>query len=317
MWYLLLLLGGFLPLIYGANLLVDNASSLAKRLNIPPIVIGLTIVGFGTSAPELVVNLFAAINNDADLVLGNVLGSNIFNVLGILGMSAVIFPIVVKRNTTWLEIPLCLLSAVAVIVLANDAVLDKSDSSVLGRIDGLVLLMLFSIFLVYNINLAVKEGFEGEMQIRERPTLIASLLILAGLLLLVAGGRLIVFSAVKVATYIGLSERVIALTIVSIGTSLPEVATSIVAARKKNTDIAIGNIVGSNIFNVFFILGLSAVINPVRIGPMSNYDMLFNIFASLLLFIFIFTGKGRKLNRLEGIILVVLYIVYIAFLLIN
>lgn len=317
MWYLLLLILGFFPLIYGAGLLVDNASTLARKLNIPPIVIGLTIVGFGTSTPELVVNVLASIENNSDIVMGNIIGSNIFNILCILGISALFMPLVVKRNTTWLEIPLCFLSSIVVIVMANDILIEKSADSSLGRIDGLILLMFFSVFLVYNINLAINESFEGELHTGERSYFIASLLILAGMVLLVAGGRLIVFSAVKVAASIGLSERVIALTVVSAGTSLPELATSVVAARKKNADIAIGNIVGSNIFNVFFILGLSAVINPVTVHLMSNFDMLFNILASLLLFLFIFTGKGRKLERWEGVLFLLIYAVYLAILIID
>jgi len=315
MWYLFLLITGFVPLIYGASLLVDNASSLARKLNIPPIVIGLTIVGFGTSTPELVVNVFAAIDKNPDLVIGNVIGSSIFNILCILGIAALLVPLVVKKNTTWLEIPLCFLSSVVVIVMANDILIDRSVSSTIGRIDGLILLMFFSVFLVYNINLAINENYEGEINTRDRSYFLAVLFIISGMALLIAGGRLIVFSAVKVAVSFGLSERVIALTIMSAGTSLPELATSIVAAGKKNADIAIGNIVGSNIFNIFFILGISAVINPVTILTESNFDMVVNIFASLLLFTFIFIGKGRKLSRWEGGLFVVIYIIYLSFLL--
>lgn len=317
MWYLILLISGFIPLIYGASLLVDNASTLARKLNIPPIVIGLTIVGFGTSTPELVVNVFAAIDNNPEIVIGNIIGSNIFNILCILGIAAMIMPLVVKKNTTWLEIPLCFLSAIVVIVMANDAVIDKSVSSTIGRIDGLILLMLFSVFLVYNINLAINESYEGEINTSERSYFMAILFIVTGLALLVVGGRIIVFSAVKVAISAGLSERVIALTIVAAGTSLPELATSVVAARKKNADIAIGNIVGSNIFNVFFILGISAVINPFTIQSMSNFDMLINVFASLLLFLFVFTGKGRKVARWEGGLFLLVYVAYLTFLIVN
>ena len=317
MWHLLLLLAGFVLLIYGANLLVDNASSLAKKLNIPPIVIGLTIVGFGTSTPEMVVSVFAAIDNNPDIVLGNIIGSNILNILVVLGISAIVFPLSVSRNTTWLEIPLCFLSAVALMVMANDLIIDKSDSSTLGRIDGLVMLMLFAVFIVYNINLAITENFEAGLQIRDRSYSVVILLIIAGLVLLIVGGRLIVFSAVKVATLIGLSERVIALTVVAIGTSLPELATSFVAGRKKSIDLAIGNIVGSNIFNVFFTLGLTAVIKPIRVHPVSNFDMLFNIISSFLLFVIIFIGKGRKLNRWEGGLFVGIYIVYLTILLVS
>ena len=315
---LLLLLLGFIPLIYGANILVDGASSLAKKMNVPNIVIGLTVVAFGTSAPEMIVNIFASVSGDSAIVLGNAMGSNIFNVLGILGISALIYPLAVRKTTTWIEVPLSLLSAIIVLVLANDIFIDRANVSVLSRIDGLVMLAFFIIFLAYNIVLsrsgkivdeaiAVKSYFVGQ----------SVMLIIAGLLLLVLGGKIIVTFATDLAQSFGISERIIAITIVSIGTSLPELATSVIAARKKNVDIAIGNIVGSNIFNVFFILGLSAVINPVFIQQISNFDMLANIAASILLFIFIFTGKGRGLDRREGAIFIGLYVAYVAALIIS
>lgn len=316
MWYILILIAGFVPLIWGAELLVDNASSLAKKFNIPNIVIGLTIVAFGTSAPELIVNIFASVEHNPNLALGNVIGSNIFNILGILGISTLFYPLTIKRNTTWIEVPLCLLSAVVILIMANDILIDQAAVAVLSRIDGLIMLLFFIIFMVYNIRLAKTESFSEKISVKNKPVLKATLLVFAGLILLVIGGRVIVFSAVKVATIIGISERIIALTIVSIGTSLPELATSVVAARKKNTDIAIGNIVGSNIFNAFFILGTSSVIFPVALQPNSNLDLLFNIAVSMLLFLFIFTGKGRKLDRWEGIIFICLYIFYLAFLIV-
>lgn len=314
MWYFLLLIAGFLPLIYGANLLVDSASSLAKRFNIPNIVIGLTIVAFGTSAPELIVNLFSAASGNTSLAMGNVLGSNIFNIAAILGISATIYPLAVKSSTTWIEIPLALLSALLVFILANDILIDRSDSSVISRIDGIVLLLFFVIFLVYNYQMIRKGDFSDEVPVKDIPTGKAVLLIFAGLILLVVGGRMIVFSAVELATTLGMSERLIGLTIVSIGTSLPELATSVVAARKKNTDIAVGNIVGSNIFNVFLILGATATIMPVPFQAAAQTDILLNILLSLMLFIFIFTGKGRRLERWEGIIFIGIYIGYIGLL---
>ncbi len=316
MWYLLLLFAGFVPLIIGANILVDNASSLAKRLNIPAMVIGLTIVGFGTSAPELVVNLFASFEKNSDLVLGNIVGSNIFNILGILGISAIVYPLAIKKKTTWIEIPLCLLSAISIILLANDKLIDKMNYSVISRIDGCILLLFFLIFLSYNVTLLKAEQNSDEILVKDKPVFKSIFLILIGLILLIAGGRIIVVSAVKVASAIGLSQRIIALTIVSIGTSLPELATSVIASRKKNVDIAIGNIVGSNIFNVFFILGISAVIHPVSLQPFSNIDMILNIFASLLLFMFIFTGEGRRIGKREGTFFLLVYIIYIGFLII-
>jgi cation:H+ antiporter len=311
MWNILLLAVGFLPLIYGASLLVENASSMAKRLNIPAIVIGLTIVGFGTSSPEMVVNIIASFEKSSDLVLGNIIGSNLINVFGILGVSAIIYPIAVKKNTRWIEIPLSLLSAVVIIILANDHLIDRMPFSRISRIDGMILLLFFLIFIGYNIRLARSEGYSGDLSIKEKPLLRSILLMLTGLVLLIIGGRLIVISAVKVAKILGMTERVIALTIVSIGTSLPELATSVVAAIRRNTDIAIGNVVGSNIYNAFLILGLSATIYPVSLPHLANVDMLVNILASLLLFIFVFTGKERKLGRLEGAIFVIIYISYL------
>ena len=311
---ILLLLGGFVALIFGANALVDAASSLAKRWGVPSIVIGLTIVAFGTSAPELVVNVFAATSGSTDMVLGNVLGSNIFNVLGILGISALIYPLTVKSNTTWIEIPLSLLAGICVFVVASDVVLDGATANFISRSEGIVLLLFFSIFLVYNLVVAKSGGADEEMDTKDYTVGKGILFIIIGLAGLIIGGRLIVTSAVSIAEVIGLSERVIGLTVVSIGTSLPELATSVIAVRKKNVDIAIGNVVGSNIFNIFLILGVSGTIVPLAINPDSFFDILVNIVAGLLLFIFVFTGRGRKVERWEGGVFVIAYIAYVTYL---
>jgi len=314
MWHFILLLAGFLPLIYGANLLVDYASALAKRFNIPNLVIGLTIVAFGTSAPELVVNLFASLGKNSGIVMGNVVGSNIFNIGVIMAISAIIFPLAVKNTTTWIEVPLALLAGVVVLIQANDMLIDGDGTSVLTRIDGLMLLLFFIIFLAYNYTLMKKGDFSEEFPVKDTKPWKSVLLILAGLALLVAGGRMIVYGAIEVATRLGIPERIIGLTIVSIGTSLPELATSIVAARKKNTDIAVGNIVGSNIFNIFFILGTSAVIYPVTVHTSSNIDLLMNIVLSTMIFIFIFAGKGKSIDRKEGIVMLLFYLGYLTYL---
>ena len=313
---ILLLFAGFVALIFGANSLVDAASSVAVKLGIPNIVIGLTIVAFGTSAPELVVNFFAAISGSTEMVLGNVLGSNIFNILGILGISAIIYPLTVKTSTTWLEIPLSLLAAICVLIIGADMFLDGATTNVITRSEGIVLLLFFTIFLVYNLTVAKAGGEEEEMETKNYTTGKAILFILLGLAGLILGGRLIVDSAVSIAEVIGLSERVIGLTVVSIGTSLPELATSIIAVRKKNVDIAIGNVVGSNIFNIFLILGISTTVAPLRLNDGACFDIFVNIAAGLLLFIFIFTGKGRKLERWEGILLLSLYIAYVTYLIV-
>lgn len=313
---ILLLLGGFVALIFGASTLVDAASSLAARWGVPSIVIGLTIVAFGTSAPELVVNVFAATTGSTDMVLGNVLGSNIFNVLGILGISALIYPLTVKSNTTWIEIPLSFLAAICVLVVASDVFLDGSSTNLISRSDGIILLLFFLVFLVYNLIVAKSGGADEEMETKDYSIWKAVLFIVLGLAGLVVGGRLIVTSAVSIAEVIGLSERVIGLTVVSIGTSLPELATSIIAVRKRNVDIAIGNVVGSNIFNIFLILGVSGTIVPLGINPDSLFDIMVNILTGLLLFIFVFTGRGRKVERWEGAVFVVGYVAYVTYLII-
>lgn len=311
---ILLLIVGFVALIFGADKLVDAASGLAAKFGIPNIVIGLTIVAFGTSAPELVVNVIAAVNDNTELVLGNVLGSNIFNVLGILGISAIIYPLAVKSNTTWYEIPLSLLAAVVVLVITADIFLGESIQNSISRSDAILLLLFFTIFLVYNVAVSKNEISTEKTEIKQQKTGTAVLFIFIGLGGLVIGGHLIVQSATFIAQLIGLSERVIGLTIVSIGTSLPELATSIVAVRKKNVDIAIGNVVGSNIFNIFFVLGVSAVVTPVVVATASLVDIGMNIFAGILLFLFVFTGKYRRIDRWEGVVLISLYVGYLVYL---
>lgn len=314
---ILLLLAGFVLLVFGANMLVDGASSLAKKYNIPNIVIGLTIVAFGTSSPELVVNVFASVNERSDIALGNVIGSNILNVLGILGISSLVYPLTVKANTTWIEIPLSLLSAIVILILANDIILDNAGVSTITRIDGLILLCFFIIFMVYNYTLMISTQEPEDLQVKDYSKMKSILFIAVGLVMLVLGGRFIVTSATKLAQMAGISERVIALTIVSIGTSFPELATSVVAAMKKNVDIAIGNIVGSNIFNAFLILGVSATIYPVTVPANGNLDLLVNVIVSLLLFIVLFTGKRGKIDRWEGVVFVILYVAYVFWLLLQ
>lgn len=307
-----LLLIGFVILIYGADKLVEAASALAANFGIPNIVIGLTVVAFGTSAPELVVNVFAAINGSPEMVMGNVLGSNIFNVLAILGISAIIFPLTVKSNTTWIEIPLSFLAAILVLIVASDHFLDGLAENIITKSEGIVMLLFFAVFLVYNIMVSKNPGQKPEsIEIPKYTSAQSVLWIIVGLAGLVLGGKLIVDNAVSIASTLGIPERIIGLTIVSVGTSLPELATSIAAVRKKKVDIAIGNVVGSNIFNIFLILGVSATISPISIAPENFRDIGMNIIGGLLLFIFVFTGKGRKLERWEGAIFVTLYTAYV------
>lgn len=311
---LLLLLAGFVLLILGGNMLVDSASSLAHRLKVPNIVIGLTIVAFGTSSPELAVNLMAAAQQNAGLVLGNVIGSNILNILLILGISALYAPLAVKSNTTWIEIPLAFLAALLVLVAAGDVLLDGSPENVITRSEGIVMIFFFIIFLVYTFQLIRRSQPEEPMEVKAYSIPRSILFIALGLALLVIGGHFIVQGATAIALKFGLSERLIGLTVVSIGTSLPELATSIAAASKKNTDMAIGNIVGSNIFNVFFILGASAIVFPVPVTGPAFFDLGMHILAGALLFLFIFTGKGHRLERWEGGLFLGVYVFYLGYL---
>lgn len=308
---IIFLLAGFVILIYGANMLVDGGSALAHRLKISNMVIGLTVVAFGTSAPELVVNTVSSADGSSALALGNILGSNIFNILGILGITAILVPVRVTRTTTWVEIPLAVFAAILILLM-----LDESPLGVISRPEGVSLLCFFAIFLIYTFVLA-KRGDAGdgeEIKIKPYTTRKSILFIFLGLAGLIAGGRLLVSGAVSIAQAIGITERIIGLTIISIGTSLPELATSIIAARKGNADIAIGNVVGSNIFNTFLVLGISATIHPIEAGADSMTDLIVNVIAAGLLFLFIFTGKGRKISRWEGVLFTACYIVYLSML---
>lgn len=307
---------GFIILIYGANKLVDGGAALAFRLNIPNIAIGLTVVAFGTSTPELVVNLFSSAEKQSELALGNVLGSNIFNILGILGITALISPISVKKATTWVEVPLALLAAFLILIMFGDNHWPTPTPYIISRTEGIVLLCFFVLFIAYTLMLA-KKGEAEEIKIKNYTIGKSLFWILIGLVGLIIGGRLLVKGAVQIAESLGISQRIIAITIVSIGTSLPELATSLVAARKKNVDMAIGNVVGSNIFNTFLILGVSALISPIHMSMANLPDIGMNLLSALLLFVFIFTGRGRQIERWEGSIFLFLYISYIIWLILG
>ena len=314
--YLLFVLGFFL-LVQGANLLVDGSASIAKKLSISSIVIGLTIVAFGTSAPEFVVNIFASMNGNTEIAIGNILGSNIANVLLILGISALIFPLTTKKNTVWKEIPFSLLAAVVLGVMVNDFRIDGGSFSGLTRIDGMVLLAFFIIFLYYTFGIAKVTGENDEVEVKDLSYPKAITFIVLGLAGLVFGGKWIVDGAVKIAELFNVSQSLIGLTVVAIGTSLPELATSAIAAYKKQTDIAIGNIVGSNIFNIFWILGVSSLIRPLPFSSSSDLDILMTILASVVLFLLMFIGKKHVIEKWQGALMVLLYVAYVAFLVLN
>ncbi len=307
----ILFIAGFVFLIFGANWLVDGAASLARRYRISHVVIGMTIVALGTSSPELVVNLVASFKGTADVALGNVLGSNVSNIFLILGVSAVIFPLAVNKNTLWKEVPFALLAALTIGIVANDLFLDGTVRSMIYRSDGIILVLFFILFMVYAFGIA-RDGESGVAStIRAYPPGLSVVMVFAGLLALIAGGRWIVQGAVDIASSLGMSEALISLTIVALGTSLPELATCVAAAMKKNAGIVIGNVLGSNIFNVFFVLGTSAVVKPLPFNKILNFDILTGLVAVILLWIFLISSGKKILQRWHGLIFIALYAAYI------
>jgi cation:H+ antiporter len=307
----LLLVLGFVILIKGADWLVNGGSSLARKYKVSELSIGLTIVAFGTSMPELVVNSFAAYQSQADIVFGNIIGSNIFNLFAILGVAGLISPLIVQSSTVWKEIPFSLFAAILLYFLANSFF---SDSTGLSRIDGIVLLVFFGLFLYYIFKQLKSEHIPTDHKQSELTPLKIWSFILFGLVFLVVGGRFVVVNSVIIAEELGISETIIGLTIVAAGTSLPELATSVVAAFKKNSDIAVGNIIGSNIFNIFLILGVSSLIRPVDYNPKFNSDLYLLGIGTILLFAAMFIGKKKKLDRWEAGILLLIYVGYIVYL---
>lgn len=308
--------GGLAILVFGAEYLVKGSASLATRIGVPPLAIGLTIVAFGTSTPELTVNLYSAITGATDIAIGNVVGSNIANILLILGVSSLVAPLVVKNSTVWKEMPFALLAGGLLLVLGADQIISGAGPDMLTRGDGLALMGVFAIFMYYVVGLARanREATNAEA-VEEMPLARSIVCIVMGLGALVLGGKILVDQAVFLAQLVGLSEAVIGLTVVAVGTSLPELATSVIAAIRGQYDIAVGNIIGSNIFNIFWILGLTAVIAPLPVPQSFGGDILVMLLTTLLLFLFMFTGRKFVLDRFEGASFVILYIAYVVFLL--
>lgn len=308
---LLLLVVGLILLIKGADWLVDGASALAKKFNISDLAIGLTIVAFGTSAPELVVNTFAAFQEHQDIVFGNVIGSNIFNILATLGIAGMIAPLLVQSSTVWKEIPLSFVAILFVFFMGNDFF--SSGMGEVSRLDGFILLVMFALFLFY-VYKQLKTDPDEELPLElPHSNTKMTLFIIGGLAGLIFGGKLVVDSAVEIATILGLSEKIIGLTIVAAGTSLPELATSVIAAYKGKADIAVGNIVGSNIFNIFLILAVSSLINPIPYSQSFNFDLYVLGAATLLLFAAMFLSRKSKLDRWEASVLFLGYIAYMIY----
>jgi cation:H+ antiporter len=312
MLQVLLLVLGLIALVKGADWLVQGASSIARQKQISNMVIGLTIVSFGTSMPELVINLVSSFRGNTEIAIGNVVGSNIANILLILGISAMVFPLSIQRSTIVSEIPFSIIAALLMGFLANASLFMQEPLMQISRIDGLILIFFFILFLIYIFKIS-KEEFEGGMG-ATYTTRKSILMIIGGLVALTLGGKWTVDGAVYLAGFMGMSESFIGLTIVAVGTSLPELFTSAVAAYRREVDIAVGNVIGSNIFNLFWILGLSAIIKPLPFQVTGNMDILMIIFSSILIIIVLPFGKSSRIERWHGILFVLCYVVYVIYL---
>lgn len=316
---LLLIVGGALVL-FGADRLTDGATALARRFGVTEMVIGLTVVAFGTSLPEFVTSFMSTLKGSSDISIGNIVGSNIFNTLVIVGASALVYPIVIRKSTVTKDIPFSVLASIMLIVVVFDVALDGAAMNILARTDGLVMLGFFSVFMAYTFFMArnteeLSTSNESNVPVKQMPYWKIFLFIILGLAGLVLGGNLFVESACDIALSLGISETVVGLTIVAAGTSLPELATSVVAARKGSSAIAIGNVVGSNIFNIFFVMGMCATIAPMKVGNISYIDLALMLVSMLMLWGFSFSK--RKIERWEGALLVIVYLIYLSYLVYN
>ena len=322
--YLFLALGLGL-LLLAADLLVDSSVAIAQRASISNFIIGLTIVGMGTSSPELFVGVLSALNGSGDIAMGNVVGSNIANILLILGMSAVILPFAIERSTQRRDIPFGIFATILLLLLANDKLVLGSNDNSLSRIDGVIFLILFVVYMAYVVG-GKKTGHQEAHQeddevakskfTGKKPFLLWTIAIVS-LVGLIYGGNLFLDSAKNLAKAWGMSEAVIAITIVAVGTSLPELITSIVAACKHNPQLALGNVLGSNVFNILFVLGFSATIKPISLININVVDYLVALAASVMTFLVVFTFGKHRFDRIEGIIFLLCYVGYTAYLLLR
>ncbi|MBK5253917.1 MAG: calcium/sodium antiporter [Peptostreptococcaceae bacterium] len=317
MAYILLAIG-FVLLIKGADYFVSGASGLAKKLRVPALLIGMTIVAFGTSAPEAAVSISATLKGNSGIAIGNILGSNLFNASFIIGLAALLYPLRVEKQTVKKEIPIMLLSALALLALGADTFLTgRNTPMILERGDGIVLLLFFSVFMYYSIEVArnSRESMEIDNVVMKGESFKLALYTLGGVIAIIFGGNIVVTSATNIARSFGLSETIIGLTIVAIGTSLPELVTSVVAAIKKQPDIAIGNIVGSNIFNGLFIIGISSVIRPLVIDGSLIVELILNVIITVVLLCF--SRSHHRISKPEGTVLLCSYLIYTVYLVLS
>ena len=323
------LIVGFILLVKGADIFVDGSSSIAKILKIPPIIIGLTIVAFGTSAPEAAVSITASMNGQNGMAIGNVIGSNIFNLLMVVGASGFISTLLVKKSILSRELPFVLITSILLIVLSSDIFISGSSSYTLSRMDGAILLILFAGFVYYLVTSALKsrnsslnidetsldiEAVDKDVMVQQNfsPMSKSIFLSVVGILAIILGGKIVVDCASNIASSFGVNDQLIGLTVVAIGTSLPEFVTSIVAATKGESDLALGNVIGSNIFNILFVLGISALISPMTINPKLFIDAAVMIIATIITFFFAY--RKNNVNKYESLTLMILYVAYMAYL---
>lgn len=309
---------GFVALVKGADFLVDGASAIAKRFGISDLVIGLTVVAFGTSMPEFVVNMVSVAEGSTDLAITNILGSNIINTFVILGLTALVYPVISQKRSRDFDIPMSIIAGILVLCFVAVQLPFGESERGIGRIGGIVLLLMFCYFLYNTFRHAKDHPEEADAEaIKPMGVGKAILLVSCGFIGLVVGGELIVQSAVDIATRCGVSEAIIGLTIVALGTSLPELATSVIAAFKKNSDIALGNVIGSNIFNVFFVLGMSATIRPLPAYEGIELDAIMAALGSIIVWMAVKTNRERKVQRWAGLLLLLVYGGYLSYRLIN
>ena len=309
-----MLIVGFLLLIVGADLLVKGSSNIAKKFNIPEILIGLTIVALGTSMPELIITISSASQNATDLIIGNAIGSNLCNLLLIMGIIAILKPINIDKETRVIHLPVALFSTIAVLCLGLGLL--GSPNNIISRTDGIILVVLYFLYFLYPVIIEIKDikntaKENKKKQIMSKNTLLSILFIILGIVALKSGGDIVVNEATQIAMKYGISERVIGLTIVAIGTALPELITSIIAVIKKEENLALGNLIGSCILNSFLILGTGAIITPLSFSKEFVYNLILLTFSILLIWIFCFIGKKNTITRFKAIVLLPTYVGYI------
>jgi len=317
-WLFIKLILGLALILLGANYLVEGSSSVARRFGISEFVVGMTIVGIGTSTPEMVVSFIASINGNPDIAVGNIVGSNIANVFLILGVTALVSPIALTRNNLRRDIPICLVASLLLFIFGMDRLLFASEINVISRMEGVIFLIGFILFMVYSFRSGSSDDCGGEDEpVKDRPMWISVIFILGGLFGLISGGRLFVNSGSKIASFLGVSDAFIGITVMALGTSMPELAASVVAAVKGKGQMALGNVVGSNISNILLILGGASLISPLTLTNITLIDMLMMVFSTLVMFVANSTFRKKSIDRVEGGIFVIIYISYVVYLSMN